>query len=137
VAKQAVQGGTQPCATLPELEAGLPSSFNLGDLAVGTVSLPIALGNGEYLLIQVNSRTPTSYDQARSVVPVVVQNKGTAKAQKVLSAAERRATVSVDPRYGVWVPVSTRVLVPFTPEPTDVPNVGANTASAFVGPTSG
>jgi len=29
------------------------------------------------------------------------------------------------------------VLVPFTPEPTDVPNVGANTASAFAGPTSG
>ena len=137
VAKQAVQGGVQPCATLPELEAGLPSGFHLGDLAVGTVSFPISLGNGEYLLIQVNGRTPTPYDQARNVVPFVVQNKGAAKAQQVLSAAERRATVSVDPRYGVWVPVNTRVLVPFTPEPTDVPNVGANAASAFAGPTSG
>ena len=30
----------------------------------------------------------------------------------------------------------TQVLVPFTPVPSDVPNVGANTASAFSGPTT-
>jgi parvulin-like peptidyl-prolyl cis-trans isomerase-like protein len=137
VAKQAQQGGVQPCAPLPELAAGLPSSFKLGDLAVGTVSFPVALGNGEYLLIQVNSRTPTSFEQAKNVVPVVVQNKGTTKAQRAIQVAERHATVSVDPRYGVWLPVSTQVLVPFTPEPSDVPNVGANTALAFSGPTSG
>ena len=137
VAKQAQQGGAQPCAPLPELAAGLPSSFKLGDLAVGTVSFPVALGNGEYLLIQVNSRTPTSYEQAKNVVPVVVQNKGATKAQRAVQVAERHATVSVDPRYGVWLPVSTQVLVPFTPEPSDVPNVGANTALAFSGPPSG
>jgi hypothetical protein len=43
----------------------------------------------------------------------------------------------VDPRYGVWNPVRGNVLAPFTPAPTDVLNGGANTASAFAGPTSG
>jgi hypothetical protein len=137
VAKQAVQGGQQPCAMLPVLANALPSSFKLGDLAVGTVSFPIDLGNGSFLLIQVNSRSPTTYEQAKSAVPVVVQNRGAAKAQRVVTAAERHATVSVDPRYGVWVPVSAQVLVPFTPEPADVPNIGANSASTFSGPTSG
>jgi hypothetical protein len=137
VAKRAVQGGQQPCAMLPVLAANLPGNFKLGDLAVGTVSFPIDLGNGSFLLIQVNSRSPTSYGQAKSVVPVVVQNAGAAKAQAVLTTAERHATVSVDPRYGVWVPVSTQVLVPFTPERSDVLNVGANTPSTFTGPTSG
>ena len=137
VVKQAVQGGPQPCAMLPVLAANLPSSFKLGDLAVGTVSFPIDLGNGSFLLIQVNSRNPTPYAQAKSVVPVVVQNQGAAKAQLVVTAAERHATVSVDPRYGVWVPVSTQVLVPFTPERADVLNVRANTVSPFTGPTSG
>ena len=138
VAKQAVQSGTVPCAPLPSVasELGLPSSFTLGDLAVGTVSFPVSVGNGEYLLIQVNSRTPTPYEEARSVVPSVVQSKGAAKTQQALRAAERHASVSVDPRYGTWVPVATQVLVPFTPVPSDVPNVGANTASAFSGPTT-
>ena len=137
VAKQAVQGGAQPCTTLPELASALPSSFKLGALAVGTVSFPIDLGNGEFLLIQINSRSPTPYEQAKNVVPVVLQNRGAAKAQVVVTAAERHATVSVDPRYGVWKPVTTQVGLPSAPEPIDVLNVGANTPSAFTGPTSG
>ena len=36
------------------------------------------------------------------------------------------ASVTVDPRYGVWVPVRRRVFTPFAPEPSDVLNASAN-----------
>jgi hypothetical protein len=67
----------------------------------------------------------------------VLQQKGAGRAQRALNVAARHATVRVDPRYGVWNPVRGNVLAPFTPAPTDVLNGGANTASAFAGPTSG
>ena len=67
----------------------------------------------------------------------MVQNKGAARAQTAIQEAERNATVTVDPRYGVWVPVGTQVLVPFTPEHSDVLNANANAAPAFAGPVSG
>ena len=54
--------------------------------------------------------------------------------------AERRSTVSVDPRYGVWVPVQASVLTPFTPATSDVLNPSANeagVASASASPISG
>jgi hypothetical protein len=137
VAQQASQGGPQPCEMQPLIAARLPSTFKLAELPVGTVSFPISLGSGEYLLVQVTSRTPTPYAQARNLVPQVVQNKGAARAQSAIQVAERNATVTVDPRYGVWLPVATQVLVPFTPERSDVLNANANAAPAFAGPVSG
>ena len=50
--------------------------------------------------------------------------------QKALTAAERRSAVSVDPRYGVWVPVSASVFTPFTPNSSDVLNASANQPGA-------
>lgn len=47
----------------------------------------------------------------------------------MVTAVERHATVSVDPRYGVWVPQSAQVLVPFVPQKSDVLNPDANSAS--------
>jgi len=143
VAKQALRSGTFPCAPLPvvvaqlEQAAGLPSTFRLGDLPVGTVSFPIPVQNGDFLLLQITRRTPATYDEAKQVLALDVQNKGGAKTQDALNAAARHATVSVDPRYGLWNPAKGNVLVPFTPEPSDVLNAGANTAPAFTGPTNG
>jgi hypothetical protein len=137
VAKQAVQGGPQPCAPLPEIEAQLPATLKLGDLAVGTVSFPVALNNGEYLLVQVTSRNPTPYETAKNVVAQVLQGQGAARTQQAIQAVARHSTVTVDPRYGRWSPATAVVAVPSTPERSDVPNVGANTAPAFSGPTSG
>jgi hypothetical protein len=143
VVTQAARSGTFPCAPLPlasarlEQQAGLPGTFKLSDLAVGTVSFPIAVGNGEYLLLQVTSRSPATYDQAKTLAAQVLQQKGAGRAPRALNVAARHATVRVDPRYGVWNPVRGNVLAPFTPAPTDVLNGGANTASAFAGPTSG
>jgi len=131
VASQATEGGPQGCDVLADFaeRLGLPTSFKLDQLATGTVSFPVALSDGEYLLLQITSRTPTPYAKAEPYVVDAVLQAGAAPAQRVIEAAERRAEVSVDPRYGVWVPVRAQVLVPFTPAPSDVPNAAANTAS--------
>ena len=140
VVKQATQGGAQPCAPLPAIASGLPSTFKLDQLPVGTVSFPVSLGNGDYILVQITSRSPTDYTTAKPLVEQAVQNKGATKAQTAITALERHSNVTIDPRYGVWVPVAAQVLVPFTPQTSDVLNPGANTAglaSATPGSASG
>jgi hypothetical protein len=100
----------------------------------------VSLGNGDYVLVQITSRSPTDYATAKPLVEGAVQNKGATKAQTAITALERHSNVTVDPRYGVWVPVAARVLVPFTPQTSDVLNPGANTAglaSATPGSASG
>ena len=79
-----------------------------------------------YVLLQITKRTPTPYSQAESAVADAVQAAGSAATQKALTAVERRADVSLNPQYGVWVPVNGSVLTPFTPKPTDVLNGAAN-----------
>jgi hypothetical protein len=118
----------------------LPSTFNVNEVVVGTVSFPVSLGNGEYVLVQITSRQPTEYATARPLVQQTVQNKGATKAQSAITALERHSQISIDPRYGVWVPVSARILVPFTPATSDVLNPGANgtgVAPASSTPSSG
>ena len=140
VVKQATQGGAQPCVPLPAIEGRLPSTFKLDQLAVGTVSFPVSLGNGNYVLLQITSRSPTDYATAKPLVEQAVQNMGSTKAQAAITALERHSDVTIDPRYGVWVPVAAQVLVPFTPQTSDVLNPGANTAgltSATPGSASG
>src|SRR6202034_3419531 len=118
-------GGAQGCHVLSDLETELPSGADLGKLATGAVSAPVD-DNGTYLLLQITSRTPSTYSQAKSSVAGAVQTKGSAATQKALTAIERRASVSVNPQYGVWVPANASVLPPLTPDPTDVLNATAN-----------
>ena len=59
-----------------------------------------------------------------------VQQAGAAATQKALTADERRSSVSVNPQYGVWVPVNAPVLTPLAPEPSDVLNAAANEGRA-------
>jgi hypothetical protein len=118
-------GGALGCDVLADLESKLPSDAGLGDLATGAVSGPVN-DNGTYLLLQITSRTPTPYGKAEAAVANVVQVAGSAATQKALTADERQSSVSVNPQYGVWVPVSASVLTPLTPEPANVLNAAAN-----------
>jgi hypothetical protein len=135
-------GGAQGCHPLPEWESSLPSDAGLGSLATDAVSSPISINN-MYVLLQMTSRTPTTYDDVKTDVANVVQEAGATATQKALAADERRSAVSVNPQYGVWVPVNASVLTPFTPDPTDVLNAAANepavpaAASASGSATSG
>jgi hypothetical protein len=136
VVKQATQGGAQPCEPLPDIVAQLPSSFKLADLAVGTVSFPVSVANGDYVLVQITSRTPTDYNTARELVAEVVQQRGSTKAHAAVTSLERHSAITVDPRYGVWVQVATQVLVPFSPQTSDVLNPDANTSGSTTVPAN-
>ncbi len=138
VASQA-QGGPRGCAPLPVFANQLPSTANLGSLAVNAVSAPISVGGG-YFLLQFTSRTPTPFSSAKPYVEQAVQRAGSAATQKAITAAERHASVSVDPRYGVWVPVQASVFTPLTPSNSDVLNPSANevgVAPAAASPANG
>ena len=129
-------GGDQGCHVLTELESALPADANLKSLATGAVSPPIN-DNGTYLLLQITSRTPTPYGTAKADVANAVQQAGAAATQKLLTSDERRSSVSVNPQYGVWVPVNAAVLTPLSPEPTDVLNAAANVGRAAPASASG
>jgi hypothetical protein len=126
VAKQAPSGGAEPCEPLPAVTAMLPSSFNLNDLTVGTVSSPVSLGNGEYVLIQITSRHPTEYATARPLVQQAVQSKGATRTQSAVKLLSQHSDINIDPRYGNWMPDSAQILAPFTPTRADVLNPAAN-----------
>jgi hypothetical protein len=135
VASQAQQGGPQGCIVLSDIAADLPSDPTLVSLPTGTVSPPID-DNGTWLLLQITSRTPTSFARAKPSVSRSVQSLGTKATETALTAAERHASVSVDPRYGVWAPNQAVIAVPFTPEPTDILNASANEAQVASAATS-
>ncbi len=92
VAANAAQKGTIPCGVLTDVAAELGvSPASLEHLTASTVSDPINL-NGTYLLVQLASRTPTSFDKAKAAVETAVQNAGSQVAQTAITAAERHAS---------------------------------------------
>jgi len=125
VAAKATQAGNLQCAPLVDIAAQLPASAKLGSLAVGAVSAPVNV-NGAYYLLELTKRTPTPYTQVKAAVSQAVQQVGAKATQKAITAAERHATVKVDPRYGIWVPVTANVFTPLTPKGSDVLNASAN-----------
>lgn len=135
----ATQSGTIPCSELVAVAGELGTSISMLDkIAVGQASAPITV-NGNYIVLELSKRTPTPYATAKQIVSQAVQEVGATATQAAITRTERRATVSVDPRYGTWVPVNARVLTPFTPETSDVLNAPANepTASTSTSPFSG
>ena len=122
-------GGALGCDVLSDLITKLPAEADLKNLATGVVSPPIN-DNGTYVLLQITSRTPTAYSKAKTAVENAVQQAGATVTQKRLASLERRSSVSVNPQYGVWVPVNASVLTPLTPNPSDVLNPSANVPAA-------
>ena len=114
------------------------SIATLDGIAVGQASAPINV-NGNYIVLELSKRTPTPYATAKPIVSQAVQQVGATATQSAITKAERRATVSVDPRYGTWVPVSASVFTPLPPPKTDVLNPPANeaTTSTSTSPFSG
>ena len=85
-------GGAQGCHPLPKWESSLPPDAGLGSLATGAVSSPITVSSG-YVLLQITSRTPTTYSKVKTDVANVVQEAGSMATQKALAADERRSSV--------------------------------------------
>jgi len=139
VAAKATQAGNLQCAPLVDITAQLPATAELGGLAVGAVSVPVNV-NGAYYLLELTKRTPTPYAQVKAAVSQAVQQLGAKPTQTAITAAERHATVKVDPRYGIWVPVTANVFTPLTPNSSDVLNASANqpgVTAAAASPSNG
>ncbi len=92
------------------------------------MSQPIANGSA-YVLLQITSRTPSSFATARPAVVNAVEQAGAAAAQRALGRAAQRSSVSVNPQYGSWDAARAAVLVPSTPPRLDVLNAPANEAT--------
>jgi hypothetical protein len=135
VAAKATQGGPQTCEMLPIIASELPSTAKIASLPTGTVSAPIDV-NGSYVLVQITSRTPTAYSTAAPVVAEVVQQAGAKATQAAITAKERRSAVTVDPRYGAWLPYQATVFPPLAPSPSDVLNASANEPAVSSAPAS-
>jgi hypothetical protein len=126
VAAAAAEGsGAQGCQNLYGIAQQLSSVIDLNTLKTNTVSPPISVG-GTYILLEMTSRTPTSFAKAESSVREALGQVGGNDAGKLLLAAEKRTPITVDPRYGNWKPALAEVALPVTPPVDDVFNPGAN-----------
>ena len=128
-------GGPQGCIVLAQVAAELPSSAHLQTLPLNTVSDPIN-DNGMYLLVEVTMRAHTDFSAVKSLVSQSVQQAGATKTQAALAAVQRHSDISVNPQYGVWVPVPGQILVPLAPAASDVPNAKANEPTTPPSPSS-
>ena len=106
-AASAAGGGPRGCGILYGVADQLPAGANLDDLPLNTVSQPLD-DDGNYFLIEITKKTPSTFASARSAVEDAVQNVGADNARVTINAAERRAVVTVNPRYGRWVPLGPR-----------------------------
>ncbi len=123
------------------LRVSFPSSLaQVAALPVGQVSQPVAEGTagGRYVLLVVTSVTPSTFATARSAVQDAVLSAGSARSTSLLRAANARARVTVDPRYGRVTPHSILVSPPKSPPAASVLNPLAATPSPPVtSPASG
>ena len=136
LAAQTPGGGPQGCPNLYDVLSELPASANVATLGINTVSDPIDL-NGQYLLIEITQRSPSAFANVKAEVQKAVGNIGAAKTQAALAVAERKAHVTVDPRYGSWKATAEQILPPQPPQSSDVLNAAANVATPTSAVTSG
>jgi hypothetical protein len=139
----AAQSGSFQCAPIVLLASQLGVDVStLEGVALNQASAPIqesGNGNTVYLVLELTKRTPTPFATAKQYVSGVVQSLGERATSNAMNAAQRRASVTVNPQYGTWVAGSARVYTPFTPEKSDVLNASANqaTGSTSSSPFSG
>jgi len=100
-AASAAQGGAIGCFA-PTDPAYASVTHDVAGLAVGTVSAPQS-SSGSYVLLEVTARRPTSLRAAGDSVRQAVLAAGATAAGKELQRSTKRATVTIDPRYGNWV----------------------------------
>jgi hypothetical protein len=114
------------------LRISFPSSLaQVAILPVGQVSQPVAEGTGgPYVLLEVTSVTPSTLASAKSAVEDAMLSSGSSQTTALLRAANARARVTVDPRYGQVTPGSILVSPPKSPPAASVLDPSAATPSS-------
>ncbi len=135
-AKFADTGGqSQGCEVLYGVTSALPSTAQLQNLPLNTLSNPVSY-NGAYLLIEMTDRSPTPYASAQSEVEQAVGTLGATKAQSLISRAELTATVTVNAKYGTWTGDTHGVIAPLAPPATDVFRASVNGPAGATAPSA-
>ncbi len=99
---------------------------------LNTVSSPISISSN-YLLVQITKRTPTPFAKAKPEVRAAVESAGADKARSVINAAEKKATIGVDGRYGQWAPPKAEIVPPPVPPlAVDVLNTAVNSPATTI-----
>jgi hypothetical protein len=129
--------GPQGCEILYNVVTLLPPGTNVQGLSVNTPSAPIAVGNGEVVLLEITTRSPNQFSTVKSTVQKAVSTLKSNQASAVLGAALHQAHVVVNPRYGAWKPATAQVLVPTLPDAANVINAGANAPGSTASGISG
>lgn len=86
---------------------------------------------GSYFLFQLNSRKPSNFSSVSGVARQVMLGTGRQKAAALLQATERRSHITIDPRYGRWLPASSTsgIFAPLSPPVASIPAVAKNQPS--------
>jgi hypothetical protein len=120
-----VGGSAQGCEVLYGVISELPATADLQALPLHTVSAPVASGS-DYYLIEITSRSLTAFAKAKEDVQAAAQDANAATTQADIYAGEKRAVVTVDPRYGTWISKDALVVAPVSPRSDNVLNTAAN-----------
>jgi hypothetical protein len=131
IASKTTGGGPQGCYILYGVISQLPTTANVQGLPLNTLSDPIALNNGEYVILELTARSPNSFTTARSEVQQAVGTVQANQVRVVIAGAQQHAHVSVNPRYGAWKASLAQVLMPPAPGPNVVINAPVNSPSAL------
>jgi parvulin-like peptidyl-prolyl isomerase len=97
----AAKGGDIGCVLQSQLPAELTSAFF--DTAVGAVSAPVDY-SGQVFLVKPASRQQAALDDVRSQAEELAASQSGSALQSFVQKAVGAATITVDPRYGVWNP---------------------------------
>jgi hypothetical protein len=132
----AAGGGPRGCGVIYGVADQLPAGADLDDLPLNTVSQPLD-DNGNYFLIEITKKTPSSFAAARADVEQAVQTAGAGNARVAINAAERRAVIQVNPRYGRWMTGQTEIAAPTPPLVDDLLNRSVDSPATATAATAG
>lgn len=112
---------------------------DVGSLAVGGLTKPLASSNGAYVILTVTKRSPTSFSSIESIVRRSVLAVAATRASNAAARLVRTAVVWVNPRYGSWSAGASAsgVVAPQSPPVSWIPNASANVPSSSTTPSVG
>ena len=93
---------------------------DVGSLAVGQITQPLASQNGKYVLLKVTSRTPSTYESVRSVVRRTALGVDASRVSQQANNLVKNANIWIDPTYGTWNASKGGVIPTTTPIPAVV-----------------
>ncbi len=98
-------------------------------LSVGGITQPLASGSSDYVILQLTSRSTSSFGSVAAEVRQAVLSADGAAARPAAVKLFSQTAVSVNPLYGSWQvsAAANGVVIPVLPPATWIPNASVNT----------